>query len=197
MDLNSQAMWKFQSTHPRRVWQTNTQTTKSKNRFQSTHPRRVWRLLPVLGLISPCFNPHTHAGCDLMDKTTNSIHTKFQSTHPRRVWLQVCPAPLFFVLCFNPHTHAGCDVFICSDYTICQSFNPHTHAGCDVWENTFSQADIVSIHTPTQGVTVANMPSGNIWLPFQSTHPRRVWPAFRQILRILLCFNPHTHAGCD
>ena len=76
----------------------------------------------------------------------------------------------------------------------------------------------VSIHTPTQGVTVSLsklIPS----LKFQSTHPRRVWHSkqycYREVLQFqsthprrvwhccirygasLACFNPHTHAGCD
>ena len=121
--------------------------------FQSTHPRRVWlnwnsTSKPIRG-----FNPHTHAGCDISEPKRGkcqlrvSIHTptqgvtqiskvldkdyKFQSTHPRRVWLYwhniwIC------VACFNPHTHAGCDV-------------PYAPLG---------NLSAVSIHTPTQGVTL-------------------------------------------
>ena len=77
------------------------------------------------------FNPHTHAGCDML----------------RRRWV-------FNPVCFNPHTHAGCDsrypvVSIVPNVSIhtptqgvtYQSnrnfgctfrFNPHTHAGCDI-----------------------------------------------------------------
>ena len=33
------------------------------------------------------------------------------------------------------------------------SFNPHTHAGCDMSEIRIFGDGIVSIHTPTQGVT--------------------------------------------
>ena len=32
----------FQSTHPRRVWQTADDYTEDNYEFQSTHPRRVW-----------------------------------------------------------------------------------------------------------------------------------------------------------
>ena len=96
---------------------------------------------------------------------------------------------------FNPHTHAGCDLltgeFVYGRY----GFNPHTHAGCDVRRITSKLRDevsihtptqgvtindfdnwpyvIVSIHTPTQGVTSSNAPSPSIVM-FQSTHPRRV-----------------------
>ena len=76
----------------------------------------------------------------------------FQSTHPRRVWLVIIFSRFMFY-----------------------SFNPHTHAGCDFWRTSSSELIPVSIHTPTQGVTI-------------SPHSRR--PTGRS-------FNPHTHAGCD
>ena len=77
---------------------------------------------------------------------------QFQSTHPRRVWRYHATHWLLPVTCFNPHTHAGCD----------RSLGVRQHSVC------------VSIHTPTQGVTVL----------FGCCY-------------ILCCFNPHTHAGCD
>ena len=122
--------------------------------------------------------------------------SQFQSTHPRRVWLQ----QQSFVqnsISFNPHTHAGCDLFIIS----------------------FISERSVSIHTPTQGVTMLQYTS--VCPPkFQSTHPRRVWHDVVRTddipCRVSIhtptqgvtrrfewevcgtgCFNPHTHAGCD
>ena len=77
---------------------------------------------------------------------------------------------------------------------------------------------IVSIHTPTQGVTflyICNVfricfnphthagcdPKCRTFMKpiikFQSTHPRRVWHNFYFLLSLCTCFNPHTHAGCD
>ena len=35
-----------------------------------------------------------------------------------------------------------------------KSFNPHTHAGCDERQAVLQQLASVSIHTPTQGVTM-------------------------------------------
>ena len=115
---------------------------------------------PTQGVTIPC---PVWRGCIIV-----SIHTptqgvtaatifcsefnKFQSTHPRRVWL-IYHFLHFRTECFNPHTHAGCD-----DVTVY-----------------FSVSAKVSIHTPTQGVTVA-------------THT---------IYYRSICFNPHTHAGCD
>ena len=120
------------------------------------------------------FNPHTHAGCDytlliLLTFSFVSIHTptqgvtepnnkkdlryivsihtptqgvtsvistgfiscRFQSTHPRRVWL-LHGGNLASRRSFNPHTHAGCDFFYLLDFLFGE----------------------VSIHTPTQGVTL-------------------------------------------
>ena len=74
---------------------------------------------------------------------------------------------------FNPHTHAGCDLVIMLVRLLLLSFNPHTHAGCDIggWSNVININ--VSIHTPTQGVTLWDSKNTNV-LKFQSTHPRRV-----------------------
>ena len=78
---------RFQSTHPRRVWRwaaslsasfisvsihtptkgVTYQDNKPKGDyfgFQSTHPRRVWQRLFDCLKGYPCFNPHTHEGCD-------------------------------------------------------------------------------------------------------------------------------------
>ena len=152
--------------------------------FQSTHPRRVWRWVFTSWNDCWCFNPHTHAGCDFpaleIFSCTNSfnphthagcdspnirkipyllvsIHTptqgvtvllllwtqskRFQSTHPRRVWLILND-------CVN----------------IYFSFNPHTHAGCDKKSNRWSWLGSVSIHTPTQGVTIFKYMQSRIWI---------------------------------
>ena len=55
---------------------------------------------------------------------------------------------------FNPHTHAGCDLLLLALGRSSPCFNPHTHAGCDqAYKPNFSGV-FVSIHTPTQGVTL-------------------------------------------
>ena len=76
----------------------------------------------------------------------------FQSTHPRRVW-RLWPVRF--------QSNNG--------------FNPHTHAGCDAVNNFFELKSNVSIHTPTQGVTLRDKSKKSV----------------------SSCFNPHTHAGCD
>ena len=84
---------------------------------------------------------------------------KFQSTHPRRVWL-----------CWL------------SEAPSCVRFNPHTHAGCDGLIVIVDSIKEVSIHTPTQGVTKAQFRM-TVPLRFQSTHPRRVWPYCRDMIK--------------
>ena len=158
------------------------------------------------------FNPHTHAGCDLL------------SILLRRSYV-----------CFNPHTHAGCDLILIDLPLTWVRFNPHTHAGCDlvlflvivrqcrfqsthprrVWQSLpqFRCTEMaVSIHTPTQGVTGFNRlacrpdevsihtPTQGVtfWqrristtLSFQSTHPRRVW-LLRMQIYYLIYVSIHT-----
>ena len=106
----------------------------------------------VMSMSLLCFNPHTHEGCDL-----------FRVKGITRLF------------CFNPHTHEGCDVHIGRKKTGCRSFNPHTHEGCDASNRLIITEVMVSIHTPTKGVT---------------TPQKRLSIAF-------LSFNPHTHEGCD
>ena len=142
--------------------------------FQSTHPRRVWQITIRRFVVHNCFNPHTHAGCDL--------------------WMLSVP---LLLKRFNPHTHAGCDNFQVYAVQNLDSFNPHTHAGCDHYHLLLFTNSKVSIHTPTQGVTVSadtmqyamyvsiHTPTQGVTenprlsesaKVFQSTHPRRVWP---------------------
>ena len=143
----------FQSTHPRRVWHWSVSNPYTQGRFNPhTHAGcdcRYLRRYPFW----QCFNPHTHAGCDYSNRINFIIKTGF-----------------------NPHTHAGCDFILISLVTLSGSFNPHTHAGCDtnqtsidinrefqsthprrVWRysgfRVYSNLH-VSIHTPTQGVTL-------------------------------------------
>ena len=119
------------------------------------------------------FNPHTHAGCDY-------LLLKY----------------LYYCQSFNPHTHAGCDRNAPLRTPPTVGFNPHTHAGCDKGFTLQLFRRTVSIHTPTQGVTHPYR-----WR-FQSVYVSIHTPT-QGVTRIiwisiyLICFNPHTHAGCD
>ena len=167
--------------------------------FQSTHPRRVWLYAKWITKGPTSFNPHTHEGCDVnlslrVQRYQVSIHTPtkgvtlqprnsglqllFQSTHPRRVWRQrpwEPPASSGF----NPHTHEGCDdtlQMVVHRVPKFQSTHPRR-----VWQGIvlrFLLITVVSIHTPTKGVTLTWILSV-ILMMFQSTHPRRVWHAYK------------------
>ena len=122
----------FQSTHPRRVWLCCSLNAVPELAFQSTHPRRVWHDGVRLHSGSSGFNPHTHAGCDRWD---SSMQCFFRS--------------------FNPHTHAGCDWDCMGSKPIAQMFQS-THPR-RVWLLVSIgplHISVVSIHTPTQGVTL-------------------------------------------
>ena len=121
-----------------------------------------------------CFNPHTHAGCD--------FHP-FCIVEPKKG--------------FNPHTHAGCDNSLDGLGNYSERFNPHTHAGCDILSTALEIILNVSIHTPTQGVTLFIVYSG-FWLYVSIHTPTQgvtiwIWLLFS----LIRSFNPHTHAGCD
>ena len=141
------------------------------------------------------FNPHTHAGCDyLLLKYLYYCQSFNPHTHAG------CDSAIslirYRIMSFNPHTHAGCDYLLLKYLYYCQSFNPHTHAGCDPTKLSNGANEIVSIHTPTQGVTIGGLDQQikskvSIHTPTQGV-TRIIW-----ISIYLICFNPHTHAGCD
>ena len=231
----------FQSTHPRRVWRSITSFSRARSVSIHTPTQGVtfYHLLkinfypvsihtPTQGVtISPhsrrptgrSFNPHTHAGCDpgtgylACRIPAVSIHTPTQGVTKFVFYFFMCHN------CFNPHTHAGCDGSWVFWFNKFQGFNPHTHAGCDIISMILLCVIMVSIHTPTQGVTSETLlyscwsgvsihtptqgVTGNIgYLNYKSnvsihTPTQGVTPKAISILTALFGFNPHTHAGCD
>ena len=143
----------FQSTHPRRVWHRKRRNVGRTGGFQSTHPRRVWRFGINAIATSLCFNPHTHAGCDLdtseqLRKAEVSIHTPTQGVTGFFFF------HVYFIHFVSIHTPTqGVTISGLSVPFRRTCFNPHTHAGCDVLCILFPVPYKVSIHTPTQGVT--------------------------------------------
>ena len=79
-----------------------------------------------------------------------------------------------FIESFNPHTHEGCDSIGCKEYhSIIVSIHTPTK-GVTGDPGSSTKQTRVSIHTPTKGVTyvfIFILPNNS----FQSTHPRRVW----------------------
>ncbi len=145
----------------------------------------------------------------------------FQSTLPRREWRIIYWNKKEAIVYFNPHSHAGSDSQSSSTPPSVLYFNPHSHAGSDLLlEVLFVLLRQISIHTPTQGVTLKVSPSISITKVFQSTLPRREWHGeYMWIIRAVQIsihtptqgvtlwvrglwslqsyFNPHSHAGSD
>ena len=187
----------FQSTHLHEVWQTSGSKRGLQRTFQSTHLHEVWRIR-LHGIKQTLrFNPHTYMRCDdaiiiHCSATRVSIHTPtwgvtapslksvagsytFQSTHLHEVW-QSNTQLMIYALGFNPHTYMRCDYDRPPIKQAILRFNPHTYMRCD--DQGLFRRDgefLVSIHTPTWGVT-----SSCQWL-----------------LGWLWCFNPHTYMRCD
>ena len=120
------------------------------------------------------FNPHTHEGCDTQtDKRPTAK------------------------ISFNPHTHEGCDVTMQPIGRTRSSFNPHTHEGCDPCQMRCLLWILVSIHTPTKGVTHVRPILGRMASVSIHTPTKGVTLGNTMMLCTSFCFNPHTHEGCD
>ena len=120
---------------------------------------------------------------------------------------------------FNPHTHTGCDLAHSSRLGFFTCFNPHTHTGCDWASSRQALRWIVSIHTPIQGVTkmcflAVAFVAVSIHTPIQGVTQHLGYLLLLALVSIhtpiqgvtvkrntwcvlAVCFNPHTHTGCD
>ena len=79
-------------------------------------------------------------------------------------------------------------------FNVC--FNPHSHMGSDAvcfWQ---IWSMLVSIHTPTWGVT-NDMYVSSKQMKFTSQTPKRGLTQHRCTMLPFLCFNPHSHMGSD
>ncbi len=155
------------------------------------------------------FNPHSHAGSDSPCIRPCCQLRKFQSTLPRREWHWRRGVPSGRNH-FNPHSHAGSDETgksrHCGNgisihtptqgvtgqgwnyWQYYHDFNPHSHAGSDQVPIQWPLLFLISIHTPTQGVTAIAI-NRFICVKFQSTLPRREWPARYQIETMAIAFQ--------
>ena len=61
---------------------------------------------------------------------------------------------IFYRVCFNPHTHAGCDFVVNPRKAIIQVSIHTPTQGVTLVEYLSKELKEVSIHTPTQGVTL-------------------------------------------
>ena len=99
-------------------------------------------------------------------------------------------------LCFNPHSHMGSDVRRLSRHHTMGCFNPHSHMGSDLLSLPLALAHLVSIHTPTWGVTTKRF-AMRCLRRFQSTLPHGEWRHISGRRTGMVSFNPHSHMGSD
>ena len=146
----------FQSTLPRREWQRAFWLWYYSRGFQSTLPRREWHWKHCQLVWIVWFQSTLPRREWLPPRKQEKIRAQFQSTLPRREWLVCRKIRWRRGNDFNPHSHAGSDIIYCSSYNNPYDFNPHSHAGSDISEYPSLQTELISIHTPTQGVTPKN-----------------------------------------
>ena len=172
--LISCGSFRFQSTHPYRMWQV-LRHLEVTYQFQSTHPYRMWRasqFMPANVLLFQSTHPYRMWpwGCGgSRDSGKVSIHTSVQDVTTLDLrWVdqiavsihtsvQDVTSSTYDEWCpdrgFNPHIRTGCDLFFLSQCFSISGFNPHIRTGCD------SKPLINAIRSPM----------------FQSTHPYRMW----------------------
>ena len=120
---------------------------------------------------------------------------------------------------FNPHSHEGSDDEYTCERLLAKDFNPHSHEGSDRHQCLCLEFLLISIHTPTKGVTWIKKFFFNdffyfnphshegsddtshdfrvCFLTFQSTLPRREWLFNDDKSPGSINFNPHSHEGSD
>ena len=175
--------------------------------------RRSSIFLPLRHL---CFNPRTP--WDATRKDTQFMILNSVSIHaPTWDATQLSEYPRPFCR-FNPRTHMGCDILLCTTLPCRRRFNPRTTWDATVMNYPAFNRMSVSIHAPTWDATCtycsclqlllfqSTHPHGMRLLQrklqiisdmFQSTHPHGMRPFVLIYHRVLICFNPRTHMGCD
>ena len=124
------------------------------------------------------------------------------------------------IISIHTPTQGVTDMVYCRSLTA-SHFNPHSHAGSDwcpvdkmcvliLFQSTLPRREWliqhqfksllqnISIHTPTQGVTILSNLFTLFGSLFQSTLPRREWRYSISNGKVVSTyFNPHSHAGSD
>ena len=117
------------------------------------------------------FNPHSHAGSDPLSAPPLFRNQNFNPHSHAGSDFPISTLPLR-TSNFNPHSHAGSDLISSTNTIGFFHFNPHSHAGSDCVPPKSFLYFLISIHTPTQGVTPEKAAYSRLAL-FQSTLPRR------------------------
>ena len=115
---------------------------------------------------------------------------KFQSTLPQGEW-RFCVTPWCTWDHFNPHSHKGSDCLSVRNHNLC-IISIHTPTRGVTGSNIYiCWIQPISIHTPTRGVTCA--PSNIIYTErFQSTLPQGEWRRCSLSETICQCISIHT-----
>ena len=164
----------FQSTHPRRVWQTTAAKYKSLLTVSIHTPTKgvTCKYLQIDRFTQVSIHTPTKGVTGSIAQAV--VFRLFQSTHPRRVW-RGFKGKAYLCITVSIHTPTkGVTDFHDEDYY-------------DVW--------FQSTHPRRVWLTPIGLV--RFYRKFQSTHPRRVWRSLQLIFSSLFCFNPHTHEGCD
>ena len=158
-----------------------------------TPTRGVTRLHFRYSLSVGHFNPHSHKGSDhetivIKRFLLISIHTPTRGVtvspskkmavrghfnpHSHKGSDHGAAGRDYIYIDFNPHSHKGSDKMSSKSVIYPNDFNPHSHKGSDKQGfELFWIRNIISIHTPTRGVTHFSIFSISSHV-FQSTLPQ-------------------------
>ena len=143
------------------------------------------------------FNPHSHEGSDKIQFTSVTGLTNFNPhSHEGSDNLNIFVSYLLYN--FNPHSHEGSDVFVASAGSLPNIISIHTPTkGVTNMPFQFIVNYIISIHTPTKGVTIVKnvcecLSGISIHTPTKGVTTRLVY-----FVELINNFNPHSHEGSD
>ena len=176
---------------------TDRRNNKQKNWwFQSTLPRREWPLARAAGLSLEDFNPHSHEGSDLV-RSFFHLQQLYFNPHSHEGSDRGAGGCILLGKNFNPHSHEGSDWADSVDWFANQNFNPHSHEGSDIMERRTWRQYVISIHTPTKGVTSGSYAGRDRQTISIHTPTKGVTVEQGGQIGWLYDFNPHSHEGSD
>ena len=149
-----------------------------------------WRL-------ADSFNPHTHEGCDVNFRLISRSLFQFQSTHPRRVWRIAALRQATALQFQSTHPRRVWHTFSRDMPTnpVFQSTHPRRVWPWLPWWRLLWC--LVSIHTPTKGVTQLEATINKLVKVSIHTPTKGVTSFCGWVVVSFNGFNPHTHEGCD
>ena len=105
------------------------------------------------------FNPRSHKGSDAFC-SRQCCHPGISIHAPTRGATSRAPSVDFWDLYFNPRSHKGSDQRGPASWdTLNGYFNPRSHKGSDEAPGIYDNLIRISIHAPTRGATITQLPS--------------------------------------